>query len=89
MERKYRIPSIVKAEKDMEKYILRSIELRNKWGDKLDLISLMEATIDKMYKEGKISKEIYIEMNGKNRAILQDESDLEQSAGSTVESEVD
>lgn len=73
----------------MEKYILRSIELRNKWGDKLDLISLMEATIDKMYKEGKISKEIYIEMNGKNRAILQDESDLEQSAGSTVESEVD
>lgn len=89
MERKYRIPSVVKAEKDMEKYILRTIEMRNKWGDKLDLLSLMEATIDKMYRAGKISKEIYIEMNGKNRAILQDESDLEQSAGSTVESEVD
>lgn len=89
MEEKYRIPSIVKAEKDMEKYILRTIEMRNKWGDKLDLASLLEATIDKMYQAGKISKEIYIEMNGKNRTILQDESNIEQLTGSIMESEMD
>jgi len=68
-----RIPSLVKAEKDLKKFILHSIKVNNKWGDKLDLYSLFAVVVEKMYNNGEISQETYDMINGKNREILQNE----------------